>query len=146
MLATSFTPMHSVGTATLQKPWLSTWDADPDNQRIVGTGTLLIERKVIHSCGLVGHIEDVVVHSDYRGLSLGKRCGSTSGWPRLGCIVHLGQRFTALLMLISSAIHWTTFRLVTPNSVYSNTFLKSDCKSEMNFLGNRQLKQVRIFS
>lgn len=43
-----------------------------DNEKIVGTITLLIEKKLIHNCGRVAHIEDVVVHKDYRGQNLGK--------------------------------------------------------------------------
>ena len=39
---------------------------------LVGTGSLLIERKFIHECGLVGHIEDVVVNTQYRGQGLGR--------------------------------------------------------------------------
>ncbi len=38
---------------------------------IVGTITLLIEPKIIHGGSKVGHIEDVVVDKDYRGLGLG---------------------------------------------------------------------------
>jgi glucosamine-phosphate N-acetyltransferase len=33
--------------------------------RIIGTASLLVEKKFIHRGGLVGHIEDVAVHSDY---------------------------------------------------------------------------------
>lgn len=40
--------------------------------RILGTGQLLVEQKLIHSAGLAGHIEDVVVDSAARGLGLGK--------------------------------------------------------------------------
>jgi glucosamine-phosphate N-acetyltransferase len=35
--------------------------------KVVGALTLLIEQKFIHGCGKVGHIEDVVVHGDFRG-------------------------------------------------------------------------------
>jgi glucosamine-phosphate N-acetyltransferase len=45
---------------------------DVQKKVIVGAGTLLVERKFIHSNGLVGHIEDIVTHSDYRGLNLGR--------------------------------------------------------------------------
>ena len=35
-------------------------------------GTILIEKKLIHNCGCVGHIEDVVVHENYRNINVGK--------------------------------------------------------------------------
>ena len=34
---------------------------------LVGTGTIIIEPKIIHGGKSVGHIEDVVVHPNYRG-------------------------------------------------------------------------------
>ncbi|KAI5056042.1 hypothetical protein GOP47_0029563 [Adiantum capillus-veneris] len=40
---------------------------------IVASGTLLIEKKFIHHCGSVGHIEDVVVDAGMRGHRLGQR-------------------------------------------------------------------------
>jgi len=40
---------------------------------IVGTATLFVEKKIIHGAGKVGHIEDVVIDSSYRGKDLGKR-------------------------------------------------------------------------
>eukprot|EP01095_Lingulamoeba_sp_RSL-Kostka_P015401 TRINITY_DN707_c0_g1_i1.p1 TRINITY_DN707_c0_g1~~TRINITY_DN707_c0_g1_i1.p1 ORF type:complete len:188 (+),score=29.18 TRINITY_DN707_c0_g1_i1:49-612(+) len=42
------------------------------NNDIIGLGSILIERKFIHSTGLVGHIEDIVVDERYRGNRLGK--------------------------------------------------------------------------
>lgn len=39
---------------------------------IVATATLLIEQKLIHSMGKVGHIEDVVVDKSLRGKGVGK--------------------------------------------------------------------------
>jgi glucosamine-phosphate N-acetyltransferase len=41
--------------------------------KVVGTTTLLIEQKFIHNCGLVGHIEDVVVHEKFRGQKIADR-------------------------------------------------------------------------
>ena len=32
-----------------------------DNNKIIASGTLLIENKFIHNCSKVGHIEDIVV-------------------------------------------------------------------------------------
>jgi glucosamine-phosphate N-acetyltransferase len=40
---------------------------------IIGTITILIEPKLIHTMGFVCHIEDVVVHKDFRGLKLCKK-------------------------------------------------------------------------
>eukprot|EP00842_Homolaphlyctis_polyrhiza_P000750 jgi/Hompol1/1676/HPOL_004882-RA len=39
--------------------------------KIIAAGTILVERKFIHGCGNVGHIEDIVTHKDYRGHNLG---------------------------------------------------------------------------
>ena len=43
-----------------------------DTNHIIGTLTILIEQKVIHNMGKVGHIEDVVIDNKYRGRGLGK--------------------------------------------------------------------------
>ena len=40
--------------------------------KVVGSITLIIEQKFIHQGGLVGHIEDVVTHKDFRGMGVGK--------------------------------------------------------------------------
>lgn len=45
---------------------------DLDNDIIIGTGTLLIEHKLIHNSGLVAHIEDVIIRDNYRDYGLGK--------------------------------------------------------------------------
>jgi len=42
-----------------------------DDNKIIGSTTLLIEQKFIHDGGLVGHIEDVVVRKDYEGKGVG---------------------------------------------------------------------------
>ena len=44
-----------------------------DENKIVASGTLLIENKIIHGISKVGHIEDIVVDSKSRGLGLGKK-------------------------------------------------------------------------
>eukprot|EP00873_Tetraselmis_striata_P029832 jgi/Tetstr1/450096/TSEL_037141.t1 len=46
---------------------------DTAKSQIIAAATLLIERKFIHQCGSVGHIEDVVVDPGYRGQRLGQR-------------------------------------------------------------------------
>lgn len=40
--------------------------------KVVGSTTLMIEQKFIHQGGLVGHIEDVVTHKDFRGMGVGR--------------------------------------------------------------------------
>ena len=41
--------------------------------KIVGSTTLLIERKFIHQGGFVGHIEDVVVKKEFEKLGIGMK-------------------------------------------------------------------------
>ncbi|KAL6574996.1 Glucosamine-phosphate N-acetyltransferase-like protein [Orobanche minor] len=55
--------------------------------KIVGTGSVFIEKKFIRNCGKVGHIEDVVVDSSFRGKQLGKKIiGFLSDHARgMGC-------------------------------------------------------------
>lgn len=48
------------------------WLIEQKDGRIVGTGTLLIEQKIIHDMGKVGHIEDVVIDTACRGVGLGE--------------------------------------------------------------------------
>lgn len=43
-----------------------------NNNKIIATGTLLIEPKFIHKCSFVGHIEDIIVDKEYRGKGIGK--------------------------------------------------------------------------
>jgi len=38
-----------------------------DDNKIIGSTSLLVEQKFIHDGGLVGHIEVVVVRKDYEG-------------------------------------------------------------------------------
>ncbi|KAJ5946013.1 Acyl-CoA N-acyltransferase [Penicillium verhagenii] len=41
--------------------------------RVVGTGSLIVERKFIHALGMVGHIEDIAVEKGQQGKKLGLR-------------------------------------------------------------------------
>ncbi|CAJ0748646.1 6230_t:CDS:2, partial [Entrophospora sp. SA101] len=41
--------------------------------RIVGAGTIFVERKFIRNTGLVGHIEDIAVDKNQQGKKLGLR-------------------------------------------------------------------------
>ena len=44
-----------------------------NQQQIICCGTILIETKLLHNMGKVGHIEDIITHSLYRGQGLGKQ-------------------------------------------------------------------------
>ena len=43
------------------------------DNNIVGMGTIFIENKIIHNFGSVGHIEDIVIDENFRGLGLGRK-------------------------------------------------------------------------
>eukprot|EP01084_Bolivina_argentea_P084111 152209_1 len=45
---------------------------DKPKHLIIGCITMLIEQKFMHGCSRVGHIEDVVTDTNYRGQGLGK--------------------------------------------------------------------------
>ena len=45
---------------------------DVFTHKIIASGKLLIEQKYTHNLGKVGHIEEVVVDSNYRGLGFGE--------------------------------------------------------------------------
>ncbi|CCE62698.1 hypothetical protein TPHA_0D00540 [Tetrapisispora phaffii CBS 4417] len=45
---------------------------DDHNGQVAATGNIIIEQKLIHECGLVGHIEDISVSEKYQGKKLGK--------------------------------------------------------------------------
>ena len=47
-------------------------DIKSTNSQIIGSSTIFIETKIIHNFGRVAHIEDVIVHNEYRGHGLGK--------------------------------------------------------------------------
>nr|POE70453.1 glucosamine 6-phosphate n-acetyltransferase [Quercus suber] len=46
---------------------------DESPGKIIATGSIFMEKKFLRNCGKVGHIEDVVVDSNARGLKLGKK-------------------------------------------------------------------------
>ena len=41
--------------------------------KVIGAGSLVVEKKFIRDLGLCGHVEDIVVDKTYRGKNLGKR-------------------------------------------------------------------------
>jgi glucosamine-phosphate N-acetyltransferase len=46
---------------------------DIKTKKIIGSGTLLIENKIIHNMSKVAHIEDIVIDEKIRGQGLGKK-------------------------------------------------------------------------
>ena len=40
--------------------------------KIIATGTIYLEQKLIHNLGVVAHIEDIVVKKEFRGQDIGK--------------------------------------------------------------------------
>jgi glucosamine-phosphate N-acetyltransferase len=57
---------------------------DTTKSKIIGCGTIFVERKFVHHNGLVGHIEDIVTHKDYRGKNL--------GWMVIETLKHIGEQ------------------------------------------------------
>lgn len=57
------------------------WEAHPNvyfprviadaEDKVVATGMIVVEQKLIHGCGKVGHIEDIAVDKDQQGKNLG---------------------------------------------------------------------------
>jgi len=45
---------------------------DTRRNKIIGSATLILEKKFIHNCAIRGQLEDVVVDDTYRGKQLGK--------------------------------------------------------------------------
>jgi len=56
---------------TIDKMGAEVWVIEYEN-KIIASVSLLLEQKIIHECGIVGHLEDVVVDRDYRKYGLGK--------------------------------------------------------------------------
>ena len=44
-----------------------------NDNKIIASGTILIEYKFIHNNGIVGHIEDIIVDKNFHGLGLGRK-------------------------------------------------------------------------
>lgn len=72
---------------------------DECSKKIIATGSVYIERKFIRNCGKAGHIEDVVVDSNARGMQLGKKIVEflTDHARSVGCykvVLYCGARNT----------------------------------------------------
>jgi glucosamine-phosphate N-acetyltransferase len=46
---------------------------DTAANKIVASASILLEQKIIHSGGIVAHLEDVIVDQSYRGIQLGQK-------------------------------------------------------------------------
>jgi GNAT superfamily N-acetyltransferase len=67
---------------------------DQSTGKIVGAGTIFLERKFIHGCGSVGHIEDIVTDESVRGKGLGKLI--------IHKLIEFGKKNGAYKVLLSS--------------------------------------------
>jgi glucosamine-phosphate N-acetyltransferase len=53
-------------------PFYNIFVAVKEDSQLIGSITILIEQKLIHNAGKVGHIEDVVTRKEYEGMGIGK--------------------------------------------------------------------------
>jgi glucosamine-phosphate N-acetyltransferase len=77
---------------------------DPATNEVVGTASLILERKFIHRGGRTGHIEDVSVRRGYRGQGLGAALvqHAIREARRLGCYKVILNCFEQLAPLYGS--------------------------------------------
>lgn len=67
--------------------------------KVVGTGALVVERKFIHNLGLVGHIEDIAVEKNQQGKKLGLRMIQALDFvaKEVGCYKVLWPMYTTIV-------------------------------------------------
>jgi hypothetical protein len=70
--------------------------------KIVASGTIIIEPKIIHGCKNVGHIEDIVVKASYRGFNISQ---NILDLLFIEPIVYLKMRLKHLLLLAKHYYH-----------------------------------------
>ena len=77
---------------------------DPASDEVVGTASLIVERKFIHRGGRSGHIEDVSVRRGYQGHGLGTALvqHAIKEARRLGCYKVILNCFEQLVPLYAS--------------------------------------------
>jgi GNAT superfamily N-acetyltransferase len=68
---------------------------------VIGTGSIIIEEKLIHNHGFVGHIEDVVVSEKYRGENVGREI--------IKWLVDFAKTMDAYKVILSCAEHNVVF-------------------------------------
>ena len=69
---TEFSQIQFENTLEYIRPFSEIWVIEY-NTDLVATGTILYERKFIYNHSVLGHIEDICVKQEYRGLGLGKK-------------------------------------------------------------------------
>ena len=74
---------------------------DVNDHRVIGTGSIVIERKFTRDLGLCGHIEDIVVSPNYRGKNLGRRMIEV-----LNAIAEVNQCYKVILDCAQSNIEF----------------------------------------
>jgi glucosamine-phosphate N-acetyltransferase len=77
---------------------------DPTSTEVVGTVTLMLERKLIHRGGKVGHIEDVAVRKGFRGKGIASSLvrHATEEARKLGCYKVILNCFEQVVPLYAS--------------------------------------------
>lgn len=68
---------------------------------MVAVGMVLVERKLIHECGLVGHIEDIAVDKAQQGKKLGIRLIKT--------LTEIGKAMGAYKVILDCSDHNVEF-------------------------------------
>lgn len=105
--------------------------------RVVSTGSLIVERKFIHSLGMVGHVEDIAVEMGQQGKKLGLRMIQALDFvaQKVGCykVCHSYIPPPPRLLLFKYHCVWLLFVSSGKNSSLIRPLLQSilDC-SEAN--------------
>lgn len=68
---------------------------------VIGTGSIILEEKLIHNHGVVAHIEDVVVKKEYRGTNIGREI--------INRLVNFAKLMGAYKVILSCAEHNVSF-------------------------------------
>ena len=74
---------------------------DLNTSLIVGSASLIVERKFVHTAALRGRIEDVVTHEDYRGRHLASLL--------MDLLKHLGENLGCYKLSLDCKPHLTDF-------------------------------------
>lgn len=71
--------------------------------KVVGTGSLIVERKFIHALGMVGHIEDIAIEKNQQGKKLGLRMINALDYvaAKVGCYKVFNLHVDILAMMIT---------------------------------------------